>query len=194
VRVLLHACCGPCLIEPLDALVAEHEIVVFYANPNIHPLGEYERRRDTLLEYAHSQAVDVIEATYDPQEWSRATQGLEGDPRRRCQACWKLRMEMTARYAAEHGFEAIATSLTVSPYQDAEGVALAGAQAAQAVSLRYLDRDFRDRYSRATERSREAGMYRQNYCGCSYSQSEADAQRAARRAERNTVRRRDQGQ
>lgn len=192
-RLLLHACCGPCLIEPLDALMAEHDIVVFYANPNIHPLAEYELRRDTMLEYARSQGVKAIEAAYEPQVWARAIEGFEDDPDSRCRACWNLRMEMTARYAAEHGFEAIATSLTVSPYQDAQGVAIAGSRAAQAVSLHYLDRDFRDRYQSATERSRKAGMYRQNYCGCSYSQAEADAQRAARRAERDAARRRDRG-
>lgn len=187
-RLLLHTCCGPCLIEPFDALASEHEIVVYYANPNIHPREEYERRRDTMLEYARSIGAKVVEAAYDPDEWSRAVAGFEDEPARRCSECWRLRMEMTARYAEENGFDAIATTLSVSPYQDADGLARAGRRAAEAHSLAYAGRDFRERYPEATRRSREMGMYRQNYCGCSYSRVEAQAQRAQRHADRQAAR------
>lgn len=183
-RVLLHACCGPCLLEPLDALAAEHEVTVLYANPNIHPRAEYELRRGTLLAYAREIGMTVIEEPYDPVRWMEAIDGLEADPGRRCRACWRLRLSMAAQYAAAHEFDAIATTLTVSPYQDADGVRESGLQAASEAGLKYVDRDFRALYPRATVRSREAGMYRQNYCGCLFSHTEAEEQRARRRKER----------
>lgn len=189
-KVLLHACCGPCLIEPLDALVAEHDITVYYANPNIHPAEEYALRRDTLLAYARDHELAVIEAAYDPAVWDAAVAGLESDQPARCRACWDLRMSLTAAYAAQHGYDAIATTLSVSPYQDPDGVREAGERAAARHGLVYAGRDFRDRYRVATERSRAAGMYRQNYCGCRYSRVEAEQEREQRRAERRAARER----
>jgi hypothetical protein len=182
VRALLHACCGPCLLEPLDALAVDHDVEVVFANPNIHPLAEYEFRRDTLLEYARSVGVLVHELTYDPAVWMRSVAGVEQDQRRRCRACHKLRLEMTARFAAEAGFDAIATTLSVSPYQDADSIRDAGVSAAEQVDVRFLDHDFRGRYPEATRRARGLGMYRQNYCGCQLSQLEAENARRARRA------------
>lgn len=183
-KVLLHACCGPCLIEPLDALVAQHEVAVVYANPNIHPRTEYELRRDTLLAYARDISLPVTELPYDPVRWITSVERFADDPQRRCDACWSLRLSMSAVLAAEQGFDAIATTLTVSPYQDPQGVREAGTRAAGEAGIVYLDHDFRELYPRATIRSRAAGMYRQNYCGCLFSKTEAEAQRLARREAR----------
>lgn len=183
-RIALHACCGPCLLEPFDALASEHEVVVVYANPNIHPLEEYERRRDTLLEYARERGIDVRELPYDPVQWMRSVAGVEDDPARRCEACFTLRLSMTAAVAAEENCEAIATTLAVSPYQDPDAIKRAGQAAAACHGVTYLHRDFRERYPEATRRSREIGMYRQNYCGCLLSDIEARTQRRERRAQR----------
>lgn len=176
-RLLLHACCGPCLLEPLDALAAEADhVTIAYANPNIHPAEEYERRRDTLLAYAADTGVEVVELAYDTEAWDREVAPLAEDQPARCRACYRLRLGMAARYAVEHGFDALATTLTVSPYQDHEGIADAGREVAHDACIAWLDRDFRERYSQATQRSRELGMYRQNYCGCRFSKVEAVAQ------------------
>jgi predicted adenine nucleotide alpha hydrolase (AANH) superfamily ATPase len=187
-RVLLHACCGPCLLEPFDALVAEHDVTVLYANPNIHPAEEYRHRRDTLLEYAAANGIDVIEEPYDPVAWMQAVAGLERIPAERCRACFRLRLGIAAKTAASLGFEAIATTLTVSPYQDQVSVAEAGEAAAAEAGIVYLDEDFREQYPEATRRSRELGMYRQNYCGCMLSDIEAQGEREARRQERRARR------
>jgi len=187
-RVALHTCCGPCLIEPLDALAAEHDVTVVYANPNIHPVAEYRHRRETLLSYADERVIPVFEVPYDPVLWMRAVAGLEDDPTRRCRACWTLRLELTAAAAVAQGFDAIATTLTVSPYQDPDALAEIGERVATAAGLKYVGADFRDRYPEATRRSRELGMYRQNYCGCMLSEIEAEAEREARRAERRARR------
>ena len=183
-RVLLHACCGPCLLEPYDVIAETAEVTVCYANPNIYPPEEYERRRDTLLEYAGESDIDVIELPYAPEAWARAVAGTENDKAARCRACYRLRIGLVAEEAARGGYEAVATTLTVSPYQDLEGVREAGEDACACTGVTFLVTDFRERYPEATRRSRELGMYRQNYCGCAPSMAEAAADRAARKAAR----------
>jgi epoxyqueuosine reductase len=186
-RIVLHACCGPCLLEPFDALSIDgSEIVVVYANPNIHPVDEYERRRDTLRSYTEAQEIQVAEIEYDPCAWLEEVGPHSTDRKERCRACYRLRLGLVARWAAAHGFEALATTLTVSPYQDFEAIAEEGERAASSVGIHYVDRDFRDRYQLATKRSRETGMYRQNYCGCIISQVEAGEERASRKAARKS--------
>lgn len=181
-RVLLHACCGPCLLEPLDALAADADVTVCYANPNIHPAGEYERRRDTLLAYVEGSDTDVIEIPYEPALWADATAGLERPER--CRACYRLRIGLVAAEAARLGYDAVASTLSVSPYQDQRSIAEEGERACAEAGVRFIAADFTDRYPEATRRSRELGMYRQKYCGCAPSMAEAEADRARRRAER----------
>jgi predicted adenine nucleotide alpha hydrolase (AANH) superfamily ATPase len=182
-RLVLHACCGPCLLEPYDALAASgDEIRVVYANPNIHPREEYERRRDTLLAYAHARGIVVDELAYDTDAWDAAVAGLQDDPVRRCRACFRVRLGAAARHAAELGYDAVATTLTVSPYQDPEAIRDAGEEVCAEAGVEFVLTDFRDRYPEATRRSRELGMYRQNYCGCRYSDAEAAQARELRRA------------
>lgn len=182
-RVLLHACCGPCLLEPYDFYAADqgHDVEVVYANPNIHPVAEYERRRDVLLDHAGQAGIPVCEVAYDPAEWMRAVAGVERDQASRCRACFGLRMRLAATEAASGGFDAIATTLTVSPYQDLQAIREAGEQAAREAGVVYLHHDLTGRYREATRRSRELGMYRQNYCGCLLSELEARAERAEKR-------------
>jgi predicted adenine nucleotide alpha hydrolase (AANH) superfamily ATPase len=184
-KLLLHACCGPCLIEPLDEFSAiADELAVVFTNSNIHPAEEYERRLDTLRAYADSVGATVIELAYDPEAWAEAVGPLADSGAERCRACYRLRLGEAARYAAENGYDALSTTLTISPYQSSEAIREEGQAAAAASGLEWVDRDFRDSYSEATRRSRELGMYRQNYCGCALSDIEAHEQRAARRAER----------
>lgn len=180
-KLLLHACCGPCLIEPYDAVSREYGTDVLFANPNIQPDTEWSRRRDTLLDYAHEQRIRVIELPQDMQSWSLATDGLQDDRPRRCRACFGLRMGVAAHQAAIGGYDAFATTLTVSPFQDPDAIRDAGEEAASTYGVWYLHRDFRDRYGAATARARERGMYRQNYCGCMLSCQEAAREREERR-------------
>jgi predicted adenine nucleotide alpha hydrolase (AANH) superfamily ATPase len=184
-RLALHTCCAPCLLEPFDALSPEmDEIVVVYANPNIHPFEEYVRRRDTLVAYARTTGIEVVELPYDPARWLTEV-GVHGNDRaRRCRACYALRLRMVSDWAAENGFGAVATTLTVSPYQDPDVIAEEGERAAESAGVHHVATDFRARYPQATTRSRTLEMYRQNYCGCLLSDLEARGQREARRARR----------
>lgn len=189
-KLMLHACCGPCLLEPYDALAAAgHDIRVVYANPNIHPREEYEHRRDTLLAYARSREILVDELAYDVAAWDEAVRGLEHAPGQRCRACFLLRLRHAAQHAADLGFDAVATTLTVSPYQDPDAIREAGERACAEAGVAFFVTDFRERYPEATRRSRELGMYRQNFCGCRYSQAEAEEARERRRAEKEARRR-----
>lgn len=192
-RLALHACCAPCLIEPYDAFARDDlDTVVVFANPNIHPASEYERRRDTLFDYARAAGIEAVEIACDPQAWHSAVEGA-GSRAERCAACYRLRLGLVARWAAEHGCDAVATTLTVSPYQDGDSIAEQGEAVAVEAGVEYLHRDFRDRYSEATRRSRERGMYRQSHCGCAPSIGEADEERARARARRAAATRADAG-
>jgi epoxyqueuosine reductase len=182
---MLHACCGPCLLEPYDALVAEGcDVRVAYANPNIHPREEYERRRDTLLAYAAAHDIPADELDYDVAGWEHAVCGLESTPGARCRACFAVRLGQVARHAASLGCDAVATTLSVSPYQDQDAIREAGERECAKAGVAFLVTDFRDRFPEATRRSRELGMYRQDYCGCRYSSEEAREAREARERRR----------
>ena len=192
-KLLLHACCGPCSLEPVRILAeAGHEITIAYLNSNIAPASEYEHRLKTLLEWAKSQNIPVIEGPYEPATWQNAVKqtwdGTQENRADRCRACYRIRLEELARYAHEHGFEGIGTTLTVSPYQytDIINEELERA-AAPYEGLSAVFQDFREFYPQATIRSRELGMYRQNYCGCAYSDAEAAAERAERKAARKAA-------
>jgi len=185
VRLLLHACCGPCLIEPLEQFSATvDKLAIVYSNSNIHPAEEYERRKETLYTYAKSVGATVVELDYDPAAWLDAVGPLAHEGAERCRACYRLRLGEAATYAADNGYDALATTLTISPYQDPDAIREEGQAAALRAGIEWVDRDFRDSYGEATRRSRELGMYRQNYCGCMLSEAEAAEARAARRAER----------
>jgi predicted adenine nucleotide alpha hydrolase (AANH) superfamily ATPase len=186
--IALHACCGPCLIEPLQALSAEDDVVVVFANPNIAPPEEYERRRDTLLQYASMVGARVVVLPYEPERWFEAIAGCEHDRAARCATCYRLRLGMVADWALGNACSHLATTLTVSPYQDADAIGDAGEAIVAGTRLHYLHRDFRERYPFATARARELGLYRQNYCGCAFSWEEAEEDCARRRAERAAAR------
>lgn len=159
-------------------------VTVVFANPNIHPAEEYIRRRDTLSDYAAQVGIDVAELPYDRTAWDEAVAPFAEARLERCRACYRLRLGMAARHAANCGFDALATTMTVSPYQDHDAINDEGQRAARKAGVTWLECDFRDRYRDATVRSRALGMYRQNYCGCVYSRAEAEAERQARKAVR----------
>jgi epoxyqueuosine reductase len=159
-------------------------MTVFFANPNIHPAEEYVRRLDVLRVYSAHEGVPLVEAPYEPSAWHEAVAGVEVQGEDRCRACYRLRLGATSRYAAENGYDAISTTLYVSPHQLHESIREEGEAAARAEGVTWLHRDFRERHRAALGRARDAGMYLQNYCGCVYSVAEAERSRALARARR----------
>lgn len=192
IPLLLHACCGPCSLEPLRLLREEgFEPTICWTNPNIQPVAEHDLRLRTLRAWATDVAhVDVIVAGDDRNAWERGVAPVGFDRERRCRACYALRLAESCRVARERGFSHISTTLAVSPYQLFDACTELLVSLAEQQGLTPVIRDFRPYYPDATRESRELGMYRQNYCGCRFSAAEAaierhkarDARKAAKQA------------
>ena len=186
VPLLLHACCGPCSLEPLRLLRAEgFDPTICWVNPNIQPAEEHDHRLRVLRAWAEDVAhVPVVEGACDRAAWERGPARFGTDRLRRCRACYALRLAEACRVARERGFEFVSTTLAVSLYQlfDVCGEQLRAVCAAHGLTAVW--RDFRPYYAEATRESRELGMYRQNYCGCRFSAAEATIGRHEARDER----------
>ena len=173
-RLLLHACCGPCASYVLEYLAPHFDLTVFYYNPNTRPQAEYEKRLYWLrrvIDGLHlTDSVPLLAEPWRAEEFDRAAAGLEKEPEggARCAVCIPLRMEETARRAAEAGFDYFCTTLSVSPHKNAELINRTGALLEQKYGVRWLPSDFKKRggFLRTTQLCAEMGIYRQAYCGC----------------------------
>lgn len=177
--LLLHACCGPCSLEPVKYLREEgFEPTICWTNPNIQPIEEHDKRLKTLLAWADEVAhvpVIVAEDRRDLWEAKVAPAGLAREAR--CRACYRVRLEESCRVAKEEGFHYISTTLVVSPYQLFDACHEVLSKLAPKYGLEEVWRDFRPHYSESVTDSRALGMYRQNYCGCRFSAAEAAIER-----------------
>lgn len=169
-KVLLHTCCGPCLLYPY-ALLKErgHEVVSFYYNPNIHPSREYRKRLEVVRAHCEGNSIELREGPYDMEAFLAAA---STDPAARCDTCFKMRLSRAAAEARLVGASAFTTTLLVSPYQDQEKIRRAGESAAIEQGVLFIFEDMSGGYHDAVSESRELGMYRQGYCGCVYSEKE----------------------
>lgn len=171
-KLLMHTCCAPCSVYCIDSLRKENiEPTVYWYNPNIHPYMEYKARRDTLKEYTKSINVEAIfEEEYGLDEFCK---NVIGDIKNRCQNyCYRVRLEQTAKFAKEHGFDAISTTLLVSPYQKHEILKEQGEEIAKKYGLNFLYRDFRVGFREGQNKAKELGLYMQKYCGCVFSEED----------------------
>lgn len=177
--LLLHACCGPCSLEPVKYLCEEgFEPTICWTNPNIQPIEEHDKRLKTLLAWADEVAhvpVIVAEDRRDLWEAKVAPAGLAREAR--CRACYRVRLEESCRVAKEEGFHYISTTLVVSPYQLFDACHEVLSKLAPKYGLEEVWRDFRPHYPESVTDSRALGMYRQNYCGCRFSAAEAAIER-----------------
>ena len=168
-RLLLHACCAPCASWPLELLSDRSEITVYYYNPNIMPLEEYEKRLGQF-EKLRRFPFRFLAEPWDNETYLAAVRGREGDPEGggRCSLCFRLRLERTARKAKEEGYDFFATTLTVSPHKNAPLINAIGEALGAERGVSWLPADFkkRDGYRRSVALSREYGLYRQAWCGC----------------------------
>lgn len=163
---------------------------IYYANSNIAPTEEYEHRLETIRDWTELEGLAFTEGTYAPDDWEqtagRVGAATDDEEKRqaRCRACYRLRFEESADYAAAHGYDALGTTLSVSPYQYTDIIAEELARACEHAGIECFFEDYSPQYQEATRRSREAGMYRQNFCGCRFSQAEAEAEREERARKR----------
>lgn len=182
-KLLLHACCAPCSSYVLEYISELFEITVLYYNPNISPKEEYDTRANELLRltgaietrFPERNAIKTVIAPYDPEPFEAIAKGREqlAEGGVRCTYCYRLRLDYTARYAAEHGFELFCTTLSISPHKNATLLNEIGAELAEQYGVGYLFSDFKKNggYLRSCELSKEYGLYRQDYCGCIYSKN-----------------------
>lgn len=183
-RLLLHICCAPCATYTVQYLCSQGARVTgYWYNPNIHPHREYQRRRRALVAYAQEIELPVIwEDRYDPDSFLRAVAGHErfGE---RCRICYGLRLSQTARVANREGFDLFGTTLLISPYQNLEQIHDLGQRLSRGEGMAtFYFENLRRGFAQHHRMARESGLYMQHYCGCLYSQWEADDPLASTRA------------
>ena len=185
-HILLHCCCAPCSVYCIDSLRSEGlDLTAFWYNPNIHPYQEYKARRDTLQAYAPSIGLKLlVKEDYGLRDFVRSVaEDIDG----RCRHCYSIRLEESARFAAEHGFDAYTTTLLISPYQNHELLRQLGQELGQQYGVEFLYRDFRPGFREGQAKARELGLYMQKYCGCIFSEEDRYAKQIRREREQSQI-------
>ena len=188
-KLLLHSCCAPCAGEVMEALVASDiDTTIFFYNPNIHPIEEYEIRKEENIRFAKKLGMSIIDADYDRDEWFERTKGQENEPERgeRCSNCFDMRFERTAQYAADNDFDLISSTLGISRWKDMEQINISGARSSASYNIHYWDFNWRKKggSSRMLELSKREGFYQQEYCGCVYSLRDTNRWRVSKGREK----------
>lgn len=170
-KLLLHTCCAGCYLS-YQELLKDHQVTLFFYNPNIQPKEEFEKR----LEAIQKLGPPVMIGDYDEPEWLQAVSGLESEPEngKRCLVCYQFRMEKTAQKAKELGYHSFSTTLNLSPYKDIDFINKIGKQLSQKYGIKYLEFNLTkdERYKlhhQAHKQNQELGIYSQKYCGCLFS-------------------------
>ena len=188
-KLLLHSCCAPCAGEVMEALAASDiDTTIFFYNPNIHPIEEYEIRKDENIRFAQKLGIPIIDADYDRDDWFERTMGQENVPERgeSCSSCFDMRFERTAQYASDNDFDLISSTLGISRWKDMDQINASGARSSAPYNIHYWDFNWRKKggSSRMLELSKREGFYQQEYCGCVYSLRDTNHWRASKGREK----------
>lgn len=180
-RLLLHACCAPCASSVLERVTPYFDVTIYFYNPNITDRSEYLHRYNELLRFVsivYGDKIKVIDGGFEPQSFIEAARGLEDEPERglRCDKCFYLRLKKTAELAKVGLYDYYCTTLSVSPHKNAQLLNELGFKIEQEELVKWLPSDFKKKqgYVRSIELSKEYDLYRQNYCGCIFSQKLAE--------------------
>lgn len=190
-KLLLHSCCAPCSGEVMEALLySKIDFSIFFYNPNIHPVQEYEIRKQENVAFAEKHQIPFIDADYDKDNWFARAKGMEMEPERgkRCTMCFDMRFERTALYAHEHGFPVICSSLGISRWKDMNQINESGVRAASHYpGMEYWTYNWRKGggAARMYEIAKRENFYKQEYCGCVYSLRDTNAWR--KQSERDRI-------
>lgn len=183
--LLLHSCCAPCSSSVLETLAAHFSVTLFYYNPNIFPEEEYQKRvqeqKRLIAAIPLVHPVSFWAGEYDPDRFFASVRGLEKEPEggKRCEVCFRLRLQRAAQAAAEKQFSFFTTTLTVSPLKNAPLLNAIGEEMGKTYGVQWLPCDFKKKegYKRSVALSKEYDLYRQDYCGCVFSQKEREENR-----------------
>ncbi|MBO5238135.1 MAG: epoxyqueuosine reductase QueH [Lachnospiraceae bacterium] len=181
-NLLLHACCAPCSSYVLEYLAQFFRITVFFYNPNISPQEEFDKRvlelERFITEFPVVHPVQLEVGEYHPEVFLNMAKGLEQEPEggSRCYRCYEQRLEETAKKCRKEGYDYFTTTLSISPYKNAQWLNEIGERMADRYGIAYLVSDFKKKngYRRSIELSQEYQLYRQDYCGCTYSKAERE--------------------
>jgi epoxyqueuosine reductase len=174
-KLLLHSCCAPCSGEVMEALIFSGiDFTIYFYNPNIHPLKEYELRKDENIRFAEKHNIPFVDGDYDTDNWFARAKGMEHEPERgiRCTMCFDMRFERTALFAHENGFPVISSSLGISRWKNFDQINDCGIRAAgHYPGITYWTFNWRKKggSSRMLDISKKEHFYMQEYCGCAYS-------------------------
>jgi len=171
--MLVHICCAPDALYVMDLLRQDYDVSGFFYNPNIHPHEEYDRRLAETRKVAESIGFEIIEGPYDDNRWHGITAKFKNDPEkgRRCDVCYALRLERTAKKASELGFAVFTTVMSLSPWKKAEVMNKIGKMFGRRFEIDFLEANFKKKngFKKSIELSKQHKLYRQDYCGCFYS-------------------------
>lgn len=173
-KVLLHACCAPCLTNSIQELKEQgFDVTVYFYNPNIAPYVEYSKRLEELIGFCQKQNYPLIIEEGGFAVWNENCSLLKDEKEggKRCEKCFEIRLDKTASFAAEQNFDYFCTTLTISPHKNSKIINKIGEELAKKYSVLFLTRDFKknDGFKKSLCLSKEFGLFRQNYCGCEYS-------------------------
>ncbi|MEI0476283.1 epoxyqueuosine reductase QueH [Brachyspira pulli] len=174
-KLVVHTCCAVCMSYP-RTILEDYDSVFYFYNPNIYPISEYERRRDEFINYANSLGINihVHEENDSVKNWYDDIKGFENEPEKgaRCSICFKHRMRKAFEYAKSINAKYVATVMTVSPHKNSKVIQMIGESLSKEYDgIDYLHFDFKkkDGFKKTNIIANEAGLYRQNYCGCEFS-------------------------
>ena len=173
-KILVHICCGPCAVVFVNGL-ADIGIkpVLFWYNPNIHPFTEYKNRKESARKFAEFMGLKIdLNDYYGLREFTAGVVHNMDDKDKRCSYCYSTRMEYTAKYAAQKGFDSFSTTLLASPYQDHKKINQYAEKFAKIYGIKFETQDFRQNYRAGKVKARDMELYMQKYCGCIFSEEE----------------------
>jgi len=170
-KILLHICCANCAIYPVEQINEKgNEVIGYFFNPNIHPYQEYQKRLEALKQYSESVGLRVIwRDDYLLEEFLR---NVSHRVEERCLYCYSVRLEAADREAKNRGFDQFSTTLLQSTHQNHAQIRETGERIARELGIPFYYEDFRTGWKRGVEVSKAMGLYRQQYCGCIYSEKE----------------------
>ncbi len=174
-KLLLHVCCAVCASALVESLKEKYDLSLYFYNPNIYPIEEYEKRKMSVIALAKDNEVNYFDGDYEQDKWLEKVRGLEEEPEggERCKICFGLRLFKTALFAEKHNFLYFSTTLIQSHLKNEDLINSIGKDISERIGVKYLNfEDFKinkkESFKRTQEISKEKGYYRQNYCGCKF--------------------------